>query len=705
MRVDDGAAAAPGEKAPAASTAGPVAAVATMTATMTATLAARAAGARQLALAIAERSLTRALEEQRLLAEVSAQLPVVQRQVSADPRALTADVIAAIRTLMGEVKAADAAVAGALEQAGAASLPLWLLSQGHVTDAALDGLLEAPWNRDNDLLALVGAGAWAVGQTIVARGHTRVLVVDPTVPVTPISPEGLEPSLWNVHDEDGLRNVCAFFAWPLPKQVRVVAAGSTAPAATAPAAAAEMTAPKVRRLLAETLAFVGLNQLQLMEESQFFVLKASRNLASVALTPSAASLKGVLQGWTAVVVSAGPSLDKNLHQLAALQGRVVIIAINQTVPSLRRAGVRADMVVTVDPLNVSYHFEGTQPGEIGSLFLGTSVDPSLFSVPCDRVVNFASSPLIEQWIYDLLGEDAGIGSSGTVSTGAIKVAAWLGCTTIISIGRDLALVGDQYYASSSADGGQDVSVTGDGQKISFGSYSSKLRIADGGGDHRAVQALLDSQVYELLQVPGFFGVPVKSTNLFVYEIEQLRRTVAVLKAAPTSIRFINATEGGAYAEGMEHMTLLQAAAACVEHRGDPNALIAARLAATADGTRQARMGAALASLATDLARLGSLCQQACDLAGAEGKPAERRRNRVTGEISALSRTRDFFSVLVQRATRDIVKKGGVTYQSMADVAHAERLLYAAIGTLASSLHPQVAAAAARLQAPPAPPAP
>ena len=129
-----------------------------------------------------------------------------------------------------------------------------------------------------------------------------------------------------------------------------------------------------------------------------------------------------------------------------------------------------------------------------------------------------------------------------------------------------------------------------------------------------------------------------------------------------------------------------------------NALIAARLRETADPTRAARMGTAMRGLAEDLGRLIALCKEACELTAREGRVADRRRKQVSEEIAALCRTRDFFSTLVQRATRTIVKKGGVAYQSVSEIAQAERALYAAIGTLASSLHPQVVAAAERLGA-------
>ena len=48
--------------------------------------------------------------------------------------------------------------------------------------------------------------------------------------------------------------------------------------------------------------------------------------------------------------------------------------------------------------------------------------------------------------------------------------------------------------------------------------------------------------------------PVTSTTGFVYEIDLLRTMV---RQAPAGTRFINATEGGAFLEGMEHITLAE----------------------------------------------------------------------------------------------------------------------------------------------------
>ena len=122
---------------------------------------------------------------------------------------------------------------------------------------------------------------------------------------------------------------------------------------------------------------------ELEEAVPFFAQTSVRNLIHIAEQPSIAPLRGALAGLPAVVVSAGPSLDRNIAQLRGREGQVVIIAINQTVRALRKAGVRADLVVVVDPMKVTYHFEGVGPDELGTLLLGASVDPSLFDLPAE----------------------------------------------------------------------------------------------------------------------------------------------------------------------------------------------------------------------------------------------------------------------------------------------------------------------------------
>jgi Protein of unknown function DUF115 len=645
-------------------------------------LAERAAAARELARAITAADLAQAVALHEKVAALAAELVPLQQALATHARALSSETIGLLRGLGAEAQKADAAVYAAITKAGAASFALWLLSQGRMTDEALDELEAAPWDKNRDLVGLVGPGSWRMGRRLQSRGHSRVMVVDRDEPESVPTNELSDAALWNVHSKSAIDGVAGRMSWPFPKQLRIVDVGPDP----------EWNATRLRESLVAAMDFASVNQLQIMEEAGFYALKAGRNLANIARFPSIDSLRGAFAGLPAVVVAAGPSLDKNLHHLKALQGRAVIVAINQTVRSLRRIGVRADVVVAVDPLNISYHFEGTQPGEIGTLILASAVDPLLFQVPCDQIVTFASSPMVEEWIYKILGEEAVVPSGGTVSTAAMKLCYFLGCTTVISIGRDMALAGTQYYADSAADGGENLQVMADG-KLSFASSERKMRLADGVENKEVFKDLIASWSYDLVEIPGFFGKPVKTTHLFQYEIEQVRRTVANLS---DTVRFINATEGGAYLEGQEHMRLEEAAKLLPENGArDLGDRIRRHLRSDDQAMRITRMATALAEFADDLRTMRRLADEARGLLGLPASDA--RRAEITATLGRFGRAHPIVSVMLQNVIRPIVKRGGPEIGSVEEADAAERRLYTAVVNVAEVLGSQVEAAVSALR--------
>jgi hypothetical protein len=617
---------------------------------------------------------------------------VLNVQLRAVAGALPPPRLAQLRSLTGEVAAADARVREQLATVPATTLDGWLLTRGLASAAVLDELLRAPWDFEVDLVVLVGEQSAALVRQLVERGQKRILTLDPGRPQS-LVPEGSDPPpVGNYHDLEMLDAAASLIPFPHPAQARTLAVG---PRVVVPT---DDVVTRIRR----TLRTLTEASHELEEAVPFFAQTAVRNLVNVSRLPSVHTLKGALTGLPAVVVAAGPSLDKNIAQLRALQGRAVIIGINQTVKALRQAGVRADMVIVVDPMKVNYHFEGVAPGELGTLFLGASVDPSLFALPAEQIVTFASSPLAESWMFELMGENASSGSGGTVATAGLKLAAWLGCNPVISVGRDLALDGKRYYADASADGGQEVELTEGGQKISFASYGSKLRLA-AGGDDSSVRQLLASQVYDLASVPGFFGTPVTTTNLFMYEMDLLKEVVHKLSAETT---FINATEGGAFLQGMEHMTLAQALQRCPDRQVEVAALVRDRLATVDLPARRARLVGGLRALLVDLDGTVALARKAA--APPEGgSPAQLRRrerllDRTRKQLARASRSRLLMSMLVQRATRSIGRRQADKWSSLKEVEDAEQALYRAIeqtiGELARGIEEKLPEIVAQLAA-------
>jgi hypothetical protein len=109
------------------------------------------------------------------------------------------------------------------------------------------------------------------------------------------------------------------------------------------------------------------------------------------------------------------------------------------------------------------------------------------------------------------------------------------------------------------------------------------------------------------------------------------------------------------------------------------------------------MAAQLAEFSCDLRRMEALAQEAIALVAVTGVDADQRSADIGKELAAISRARPFLSVMIQSATRSIVKKGGPAFTSGDDVAAAERILYAAISNLVEVLAPQVESAVADLE--------
>jgi hypothetical protein len=650
----------------------------------------------------AARALLAALREERApdVEPLERRRQVIRGQLAAASQALAAvagqldgEVSSLLRALEDTASAADGAVAGCLAAEGHATVAEWLRSRGLLDAEAMGALLEDPWNARLDLVLLVGDGSAAAATNLAARGQRRILCLDRRAPRTIIAPGAKTPPLASFPDLEALDAAVVHLPWPYPGRLRAQALGRDRPAPLADVVA------RVQQTL-RTIARAS-------NESEHAVARfahhALRNLPAIASRPSIAGLRGALAGVPAVVVSAGPSLDRNIAQLPALKGRVVIIAINQTVRALARAGVTPDLTVTIESLDVGYHFEGATAAQVGTLVLGASVAPSLFQVPSRRTLTFTADDLSEGWIYEAMSERASVESGGTVATTALALAAFLGCTPVISVGRDLALAGTRYYAEGAADGGHDPTLTASGDQITFANNASKRRVAEGaGGDPAALERLLAGQVSRLVPVPGFFGEPVTSTELFTYELRLLRE---VLRGLAADTRFINATEGGAFIEGMEHLTLAQAVGdlgrAAVDVRVDVEAVIRARLAdgdanvAAAD--RRARLDAGLRTLQGELEQAVALAREAARLCVDKGSPAQRtirqrRYQLAVDQLRDLSRRHRLISALVQRASRDILRREEQDWSSLSEVAEAERALYRAIETTIGELATGIARA-------------
>lgn len=170
--------------------------------------------------------------------------------------------------------------------------------------------------------------------------------------------------------------------------------------------------------------------------------------------PGIADLKDAAKGRAAVVVSAGPSLQRNLHLLAdpEFRSRVVVIAVQTVLRPMLSAGVRPDFVTALDYHEISTRFyEGLTREDLEGITLVAEpkVNPAVLDAfPGD--IRLVTDEVLEQVFGPTRTEDDALTPGATVAHLAYYLARHLGCDPAILIGQDLGFTDGQYYASGAA---------------------------------------------------------------------------------------------------------------------------------------------------------------------------------------------------------------------------------------------------------------
>ena len=147
----------------------------------------------------------------------------------------------------------------------------------------------------------------------------------------------------------------------------------------------------------------------------------------------------------ALIVSAGPSLNKQLPTLAKHQDLFTIIAVDTVWPLLDRHGIVPDFLVALDPI--------TPPSwPVNGISHHTCFVSSINACPQmvwahDRGRVFSSSQANGDALMQYLGGHAGpLPVGGSVATMAFNLAVHLGANPIVFIGQDLALTDGRDHA-------------------------------------------------------------------------------------------------------------------------------------------------------------------------------------------------------------------------------------------------------------------
>ncbi|MGQ2646104.1 motility associated factor glycosyltransferase family protein [Campylobacter jejuni] len=137
----------------------------------------------------------------------------------------------------------------------------------------------------------------------------------------------------------------------------------------------------------------------------------------------------------AIVVSAGPSLAKQLHLLKAYQDKAVIFCADGALSMLEKEGIIPDYVTNLDCRDLAMKFFQNKENKLFLNILSCATHPSLVCCLDNKSVVLRDDPLYQRFNLN----DFGYIDTGThVSHFSYTLALALGFKNIIMIGQDLA---------------------------------------------------------------------------------------------------------------------------------------------------------------------------------------------------------------------------------------------------------------------------
>ncbi len=167
-----------------------------------------------------------------------------------------------------------------------------------------------------------------------------------------------------------------------------------------------------------------------------------------------ADLENAAVGSPAVVVSAGPSLRRNMHLLSqpGVRDRVVIIAVQTVLKPLLQAGIKPHFVTALDYHEISKRFyEGLREEDVRGVTL--VAEPKVHPAVLDAfpgTIRCSGAKLLDDLLGDQARDMGSLPDGTTVAHLSVYLARHLGCDPIALIGQDLGFTDGLYYGPGTA---------------------------------------------------------------------------------------------------------------------------------------------------------------------------------------------------------------------------------------------------------------
>ncbi|MEY8519214.1 6-hydroxymethylpterin diphosphokinase MptE-like protein [Lachnospiraceae bacterium 29-84] len=223
----------------------------------------------------------------------------------------------------------------------------------------------------------------------------------------------------------------------------------------------------------------------------------------------------------AIVVSAGPSLNRNIQELKMAKNKAFIVAVDTAVRPMVKAGIIPDMYVVVDGLKPIGLFAFEEAKKIPLMTSISAAKDVLKHHQGKKIFWYEGQPYIWNMMVMNGTPFSTVACGGSVACAAFSVVYKLGFSRIILVGQDLALTGNKTHAD--------------------GTFQEKMEEID-----TSRYLMVEGNCEEKVPTRGDFKLYLDWFNYYIAGCE--------------GIHVMNATEGGAKIQNTEIITLKEAVA-------------------------------------------------------------------------------------------------------------------------------------------------
>jgi len=389
--------------------------------------------------------------------------------------------------------------------------PIYLTDQEYC-QRFVDCYLPKSWNWETDFVMLINPFEATLLKELANRGQKNIIVLSTKESAT--FSDGLRSNFdefWELTSLKELESALWFYPRKVSNICHFDCLGQSE---------SEITSEKITKIIKEGIYVRQINMNTIGKHSMKWATNSIRNIPNILQHENISSLS-LMNAKTGVIVSPGPSLEKNVHLLKDCADNVFIICPVRAVPILRANGVEPDFVIQLDAIGGSFlkNARNSVGLPVKNLILDATVDPGFFDFPAEnKFWYFTQNKTLGLEEYIDCGK-FGL-EAVSVSIACLKFAYNFGLTKLVLIGQDLAFSGGKRYSSG---GGLNWTPIGDST-------------AD-------------------ILVDGYYGGKVPTAADYDYFIGQFVELGKLMGEA--GCEMYNCTEGGAYIKNFEHIPLSQ----------------------------------------------------------------------------------------------------------------------------------------------------